>query len=149
MAKQRFGAPGADQTVRTVLWDALGNPIVEVGAREYMVHRPDGSVATERINSSILLMDGTMWHPGMRDVRLGVCKLCREPPYTFPFRQGPMHGLVSLTPGGAVKCARCGMILCPAHARRCSDNRLRCPSCAQRGTLRRFFERIFWTTDED
>ena len=149
MARQRFSAPSTQQTITTFLVATDGTVIGQVPASERMTQSPSGPITVDKQHSSVLLMDGTFWHPGMRNVRLGVCQLCREPPYTFPFRKKPQHGLVSLAPGGGVNCAGCGMILCPAHARRGADSRSRCPSCARGGAFRRFFEWLFWATEED
>ena len=149
MARQHFNAPGTQQTITTFLFDTDGYVIGQVGAEECMTQGPSGCIVVAKRNTSVLLMDGTFWHPGMRNVRLGVCGLCREPPYTFPFRKKPQHGLVNLAPGGGVNCAGCGMILCPAHAKRGADRRPRCPSCARGGAFRRFFQWLFWATEEE
>lgn len=147
MPQHKFNMPGATQTVQTVHWDAEGNPILQIAATEYMIHLPSGEVRSVRTNNAIQLMCGTMWHPGMKDVPVGVCEFCRKPPYTFPFRQKPGHGLVNLKNGA--RCVSCGVYACRCHIHVGPDGRPRCLDCHRKYRLRAFLRRIFFTYEED
>jgi len=142
----RHNMTGANQSVETELLDHEGNVILEIVAREYMVHEPDGSITTKRLNQSIELMCGLQWHPGLASgadgLLIGVCELCRHPRYRFPFRDAPRHGLVSLAK--AHQCIGCGLLLCPRHQKMGADGQVRCPTCGRRHTLKRGVLRIFF-----
>ena len=137
MARQPLNIAGVDQIWQTVLFDDDGKPILEVSDSEYVVNGPNGEVTIKRLNSSIQLMCNSQWHPGPDAEPLGVCELCRKPPYKFPFRDKPKHGLVSLK--YARRCSRCySRLLCPKHVR-IIDRRFYCPSCALICRLKRLF----------
>ena len=150
MARQRFNLPAANRQVRTVLSDDQGNPMVQMSAGEYMVHNPDGSITVLRENRSIQLMCGLQWYPGMTDgqkiISVGVCELCRNPPYTFPLRNKPRHGLVSMD--RARQCSGCGLLLCPRHQSR-HGRQTFCPSCSRRYRLKNVLLRIFFRIEEE
>lgn len=140
--------PITNQVYRTVVTDENGQPILEITAGEYMI--PDGNGMTILKNGqSILLMDGTEWNPAMaiqQGVKLACCELCRHPPFRFPFRERPRHGLVSKWK----RCVRCGRAICPRHRHRTSDGSWRCSHC-RHGIfhwLREILLRLFTYTEE-
>ena len=148
MARQQLNMGGVDQIWRTILWDNEGKPILEVSSGEYVVHHPDHSIDIQHSNNSIQLMCMQFWQPGPKAQPLGVCELCRYPPYTFPFRKKPKHGLVSL------KCAKycsgsCRRLLCPQHAHLCKDRRYRCPSCVWKYRLGQFLKGLLFRYEEE
>jgi len=148
MARQPLNMGGVDQVWQTVIWNDDGNPILEVSEGEYVVHKPDNSIIIQHSNNSIQLMCGQFWQPGPKALPLGVCELCRNPPYRFPFRKKPRHGLVSLKyskycSGG------CGRLLCPSHAHLCKDRRYRCPSCARKYRFWRFIKSLLFRYEEE
>lgn len=144
--------PTTNQVNRTVVADHQGRPILVLTGGEYMVHEQDGSITVRKEGHSIELMDGTAWYPAMsagpQGVKLGCCELCRHPPYRFPFRELPRHGLVSKWK----RCARCGQLVCPRHRRPGADGKWRCVRCKRMAWLDWLKEAVlgfFFSTEED
>ena len=124
MARQPFQVPPTSDHAGVILWDAEGRPVLEVWDSEYVIHEPGPSVSSRKLSNLLQLMCGTVWHPRMLDkVPVGVCQLCREPPYTFPRRSRPRHGIVSRKM--ARICVDCGTLACPKHIRQV-DGAWRC-----------------------
>ncbi len=151
MARQQFNIPPAKQQIQTVIYGKDGNPILTVGIEEFAVQEPDGSISVRKVSQNIILEDGQAWNPSMmmgnKPILVGVCEICRNPYWGFPFREKSSHGLVAL--GRATRCAgRCGRLLCTRHRIRCRDRRYRCKPCARRFALKRFFLKLFFTYEE-
>jgi hypothetical protein len=140
-------APGTASLYDNTVYDEHGNVILQVVSGQYLLTSPDGTVTSRSVSSTIQLVCGLQWapsHAAMRDhaVRIGVCMLCREPPYRFPFRRRPRHGLVSLR--RAKRCASCGRLICPQHRTMGPDGRWRCIVCARwHGWLMRLLRLLF------
>ena len=133
------GAPSTHST--TVLRDERGDLILEIGHHDYVVVMPDGSLEQHRVASSVTLVDGTVWNPGMR-LPLGVCADCRHPPFSGLGRDEPSHGLVALN--RAKLCSRCGVLGCPRHITKRGGLWL-CRSCARRSRVLGFLRSLFFT----
>ena len=150
MARQSI-IPGAGSVFQNRVYDDEGNVIMEMTSGQYMVREPDGSFITRNENSTISLMDGLEWCPlmatGPQPIRIGVCTLCRNPPYQFPVRHGPKHGLVSMR--RAKRCASCGRLLCPIHRRKCSDHKWRCPACSRKHRAKTILFRVFFSLEQE
>jgi hypothetical protein len=142
--------PPASEEIRTLLYDRNGEPILQVSASKQIIQDPVRGMIAQTLNSSIELSCGMQWHPGLLNgpqaVLIGVCEICRHPPYRFPRRERPTHGIVSLQ--AACRCV-CGLLVCPRHAMQCDDGRWRCPRCASRYRLGRFFLGLFFHIEED
>jgi len=70
--------PGSFDYDHSVLVDAGGNILLDVGVIERVVHTPDGPVR-ERITPMVELSDGRIWdRNGGAVVPGGVCQLCRQ-----------------------------------------------------------------------
>lgn len=147
MARQPLNIAGVDQIWQTILWDDEGKPLLEVSASEYVIHEPKGKVTIRRSTSSIQLMCKRFWRPGPKAEPLGVCELCRKPPYKFPFREKPKHGLVTLK--YAKQCfGSCGRLLCMKHAKRI-HGRFYCPSCAAKYRAKRILTTLLFRYEEE
>ena len=146
MAKQTaFNASGrATQEIQTVLRDADGREIVMLGVTELLIRNADGSVTKRKVGENLLTSCGRHWNPSMMSAEpIGCCFLCRRPPYTFPRRDLPTHGIVLLSQ--AKTCGLgCGRMACPQHARRCADGQYRCLICARWFWIRRLFSSLFF-----
>ena len=129
MARQPYNIPDTRSVIEAVLRDADGTHALRISGEEWELHTPKGIVNIKRHNS-FRLMCGTQWYPALwKAVPVAICEICRHPPYTFPFRERPQHGVVSIARS---KECDCGKRLCPRHAKRCSDGKYRCPSCRRR-----------------
>jgi hypothetical protein len=148
MARQPFQIPPTSDHAAVALWLADGRPCLEIcGTSEWIIHEPDGSVSTRKLDTLIELMCGTMWHPGMADkVPVGVCTLCRQPPYTFPHREPPRHGIVSRKM--ARTCVDCGVLACPKHVLKV-DGRWRCVRCARKHRRLSILRGLFFVADDE
>ena len=135
---------------RTVLRDVHGEAILELGLDDYMVQHSDGSITQHKISTNIQLVDGTQWNPGMLvtnpPVYIGVCELCRNPPFLGLGRERPTHGICTLA--RAKMCTDCGLLCCPRHRSKLGEDWL-CPSCRRRHRFRGFFGSIFFSTEDD
>ena len=110
--------PAVNQELDTVILDDQGQPVVTVGMRTFLVHEPDGSITKRKISQNIALADGSIWNPSLSmppkpAVVLALCDCCRNPPWRFPQRAAPSHGLISRA--RAKTCASCGHLCCPKH----------------------------------
>lgn len=147
MARQSFQVPPSSDHTGAILWSSDGQPILEMWSSDYMIHEPDGSISTRKLNTAIELMCGTMWHPGIADrIPIGVCQLCRQPPYTFPFRERARHGIVSRKM--ARTCVDCGRLACPKHIRQV-DGAWRCVQCAGKHRALSFLRSIFFRCEDE
>jgi hypothetical protein len=117
----------------TIIRDINGEIIATLTAEEMTVHYPDGRVVNRKKLENIELVDGTGFNAGMMlanpPVQIGVCHFCRHPPYTFPVRDKPTHGLIRLS---RAKTCTCGMLCCRKHRQLCRDGIVRCPPCTRR-----------------
>ena len=143
--------PGTASLYDNSVCDEDGNPILQVVSGQYIVTEPDGTMTSRSINSTIELMDGLQWSPALaalkdRPIRVGVCQFCRYPPYRFPVRARPKHGLVSMR--RAKRCASCGRLMCPKHRKMGTDGKWRCPVCSRRHGWRMLLLRLFFSFDE-
>ena len=147
MARQPLNIAGVDQIWQTILLDDEGKPLLEISAGEYIVHGPKGEITIRRSNCSIQLMCKQLWHPGPKAEPLGVCELCRKPPYKFPFREKPKHGLVTLKHANYCS-GSCHLLLCPKHARYINDQ-FYCPSCAAKYRAKHVMTSLFFRYEEE
>ena len=140
-------APVISQT-ESVIHDKNGDEILRLGASEFTMRFPDGRIERHKVSESIILADGTNFNVGMMytspPIQIGVCSLCRRPPYSFPFRDTPSHGLVRLT---RAKTCTCGALCCTRHRRLCSDGRYRCLPCARRWSWKEAVLSIFFAKE--
>lgn len=100
-----------------LLKDLEGQPILSVGLSEYVIKDSNGCIIRKNTNESILLTTGEFWHPGMKNMPVGVCTECR--------RKKNSHGICSLKM--ARMCIECGgKLLCPSCRKLGKDYRWRC-----------------------
>lgn len=141
---QQTPMPPVYKAIKTLVVDKAGNPVVMLKYREIIIVRPNGSTKEYKAGANIELVDGTVFNVGMlagpRPVRLAVCELCREPPYTFPRRSEPTHGLCAT----GHRCRDCGRWSCPGHCEADPCGRWRCTLCARRNRRRRWVRRVFF-----
>ncbi|MBL1216577.1 MAG: hypothetical protein D8M59_03695 [Planctomycetes bacterium] len=132
-----------------VIYDNDGTEILRITASEMTIQMPDGTLEHRKKHENLILADGTSWNAAMLyaqpPVQIGACAQCRKPPYSFPFRAKPSHGLVRLT--RAKTCPDCGTLTCPKHRTRCSDGRFRCTVCARKWRLRESILGLFFVTE--
>lgn len=138
--------PVVRQTINVVR-DPHGEVVLRTTASEWTLLSPEGVLTNGRLHESIQLSDGSAWSPAMaftqNPIYVGCCDLCRHPPFRFPHREQPTHGLVRLD--RARTCSGCGALVCPLHAHRCADRRYRCRRCYRRWRLQRRLLSIFFT----
>lgn len=151
MARAPIALPEADTFVYLFL-DAAGRPVVTLTSYgTYTVVLPNRRVIQYRVGTNIQLVDGLIWNPTMLNrnppLLLGVCEVCRHPPFSFFNSQVPTHGLCSLN--NSRRCWNCGQFCCPAHAKRSSlDRHWRCVRCAEGHLVWRLLNWIFYTRQE-
>lgn len=128
-----------------VIRDEAGTPVVLIGTHE-ITCQTNGEIQVFKQFDTIVLADGScvgvaslLGKPG---IDLGLCRLCRNPPYTFPHRRRPTHGLVRLD--RAHTCS-CGAVICTRHAKFGSDGRWRCIPCARWHSFWDFLLGLFFT----
>jgi hypothetical protein len=139
MSKQNGPQTNFRKESITEVIDINGDVILEIGLHEYIVKNPDGSRIHRRINKTIQLVDGMVWHPGMMSkVPLVVCQQCRDAMF------GPkIHGLVSQKM--AKPCIDgCGQSCCMRHARQGRDKKWRCLRHHNSHLLKNLFRPIFF-----
>ena len=140
-------APVISQT-DSVIRDGNGEEILRIGASEFTVRAGDGSVRRHKVSENIVLADGTNFNVGMMytnpPIQIGVCSLCRRPPYSFPFRDARSHGLVRLT---RARTCTCGALCCMKHCKLCSDNRFRCLRCVRRWSWKEAILCVFFAKE--
>lgn len=141
--------PPIIRTVETVFYESDGSEVLRLSARQLTLHHPDGSIEQRKINDNLVLVDGSTWNAAMLlaqpPVAVGICELCRRPPYMFPARAKPTHGLVRLS---RAKACTCGTLCCPRHRRRCADGQIRCAHCARRWSWKERVLSLFFTSQE-
>lgn len=125
--------PQIVESVETVILDQNGDELLRIAAREITILQPGSNDVTKtKIHENIVLVDGTNWNAAMLfsqpPVHIAACRICRDPPWTFPCRERPSHGLMRLTK----PVCPCGQLCCPRHLRRCSDGRSRCLRCTRK-----------------
>lgn len=134
MAQQHFQIAPIIRSTETVVRDG-DEEIARFTATEMTLRHPDGKIEHSRLHENLILSDGTSFNAAMMfaqpPVQIGVCRLCRRPPYTFPVRDRPTHGLVRLTRAKTCAHRHCGSLCCPKHRTRCSDGQYRCTRCAR------------------
>jgi len=147
MPQQRNPQMTTRNETKTVLTDADGNPILEIGTQEYMVRDSSGALIHRSINENTQLVCGTLWNPLMMltkpPVYIGVCGQCHK---GSVFRASKGHGIVAMH--RAKLCTDCGQLWCPRH-RKLRDNRWRCLSCARRHRIVRLIRPIFFAREGD
>lgn len=130
-------------TNETVIYDG-DEEVARITGTDITIRQPDGALEQRKLHDNLVLVDGTNFNAAMMfgtpRVDIGVCRLCRRPPYTFPFCKRPTHGLVRLA---RAKACVCGTLCCPKHRHRCADGRYRCPKCTWRWRLRQCIVWIF------
>lgn len=145
------GSGGAPiiRTVETVFYDNDGYVVMRLSATQMTLHHPDGRIEQRKINDNLVLADGSTWNAAMLlaqpPVPIGVCGLCRKPPYTFPWRAKPTHGLVRLS---RAKTCQCGTLCCPAHRVRCADGQVRCLRCAHTWSWKERLLSLFFAKED-
>ncbi|MGD2111548.1 MAG: hypothetical protein PVI86_19400 [Phycisphaerae bacterium] len=141
------GAPVISQT-DSVIRDKNGEEILRIGAGEFTICYPDGRIERHKVSTNIILTDGTNFNVGMMyanpPVQVGVCSLCRHPPYSFPIRQAASHGLVRLT---RARTCTCGTLCCVRHCKLCTDGRFRCLRCARKWSWKEVISRVFFAKE--
>ncbi len=145
MSHQPINLTPPNNLFRTVLRDEDGTIILEIIAGESLLTEPDGSITHIHDNTSIKLVDGPLWYPGKPNVDVGVCSFCRKPPWKFPVRDKPTHGIVSLP---NTKHCTCGKLLCPRHTHNSTDHKFRCPVCQRKYQFRHTLWFLFTATEE-
>ena len=144
MARQ-FNLPPKQRRFNTVIRDMYGWPVLELSFDTGRTVDPNGFSFEFQNSTSIQLVCGTIWNPGMMTGKspmlLAVCSFCRYPirdwKWFIPWTPLATHGLCSQQAG--VNCVDCGSFVCPLHKRWTSDGSWRCLSCA-----RRFWRRERW-----
>lgn len=113
--------------------------VVCISNTKLTLRHPNGTIERRDRFESVVTEDGFSWHAGLLaanpPVYVGVCRLCRHPPYTFPWRARPRMGLVLME--AAEQCT-CGALVCGKHRRLCRDGQYRCLPHAWRWRLRDF-----------
>ena len=149
MAKQPLNFRPPNTVSRTVLLDIHGEIILEIGFDDYMVLQPDGSITQHKISTNIQLVDGTQFNPSILITKmpyLGVCEICRHPPFSGLGREKATHGIVTLA--RTKTCKNCGLLCCLRHVSKLSGDWL-CPSCQRKRRLKGFLGAIFFSKEDD
>ena len=143
MSGQPFQLAPIVLTNETVIYDG-DEEVARIKGSDITIRHPNGALEQRKLHDNLLLVDGTNFNAAMMfstpRVDIGVCRPCRRPPYTFPFRKQPTHGLMRLT---RAKTCACGVLCCPKHRHRCADGRYRCPRCLWRWRLRQSIVWVF------
>jgi hypothetical protein len=138
--------PSMSQISETVVWGPEGHPVVQSFVSKWVAHGPDGMQVYSQ-GHMITLEDGAGWHPGMKDVPVGLCGECRAPSFTYPRgRESPSLGLTRLSKA-RICGGRCRRLLCTRHQRR-AGSRWMCPRCAASYRRRFFLKRLFFKIEE-
>ncbi|MCY2950834.1 MAG: hypothetical protein NTU53_02525 [Planctomycetota bacterium] len=128
-----------------VIRDEDGAPVVLIGTHEITCQTHDEIQVFKQFDT-IQLADGSCMGVasllGKTAADLGICRLCRNPPYTFPSRRKTIHGLVRLD--RAHTCS-CGAVICTRHAKLGSDGQWRCIPCARRRSFSDLLLGLFFT----
>jgi hypothetical protein len=132
----------------TVVRDTDGEEVVRLSATEFTVRYPDGRLESRKLHENLVLCDGTSFNASMLfanpPVQIGVCRYCRRPPYRFPWREAPTHGVLRLTRARTCSGHRCAVLCCSRHRMLCSDGRYRCLRCSRRWAWKEFVLGIFF-----
>lgn len=148
MARQPLNMSGVNQLWQTLYWDDRGRPVLQVAAGQYVIHEPGKPIIIQNATHGIQLMCGLVYHPGPKAPPLVVCELCRHPPYRFPFRDQPRHGLTSLQYSAVCAGRGCGRRLCPRHAIAVTGNTY-CPDCSTWARVRQLFTYILFRFEDE
>jgi len=150
VARRRAQLAPPNTHSRSILRDINGAVILEIGLDDYLLQHPDGSISQHRVSDNIQLVDGLIWNPGMLITKpptyVGICHLCRHPPFVGLRREPATHGIVSLA--RAKMCFRCGILCCPRHRRNVSGKWV-CLSCAGKSHIKDFFLSLLFRSEED
>ena len=146
MAKNRPNNRGTNQRTTTILRGLDGQPILEMGLEELILHQPDGTITFLRKSDNIQLVDGTQWNPGFLTtnppVFVGVCQQCRTYSVVGLHVRKPTHGITSLA--RAKLCHNCGTLCCPNHNfLSIFDHHCRCIPCYRKHLITEIFKLIF------
>jgi len=144
--------PGTASLYDNTIYDEHGKPILQITSGQYIVTEPDGTMTSRSISSMFPLVCGLSWSPleaARKDnpIRIGICPLCRHPPYRFPIRPKPRHGLVSMR--RAKRCVSCGRLICPQHRKMGADGQWRCTGCSRWYRLRTALLGLFFRYEEN
>ena len=146
MAKQPPNFSPPQVFSQTILCDIDGQAIIDIGYRDYSVHTPNG-LEHHQIGTCIQTVDGRQWSPlqlrAQPPVHVGVCTLCRKPPFRWIGRESPTHGIVTLQQ--ARTCVDCGKLCCPKHFKRGRDGKYRCRPCSSKRRFKAKLKSIFFT----
>jgi hypothetical protein len=150
MARQPLNITPPNTVSRTVLYDADGSVILQIGYDDFMIRNARNELEVHKISSYIRLVDGTQWSPmqmlAKPPVYVGVCAQCRRPPFIGLGRERPSHGIVALN--RAKPCVSCGILCCPRHVSKCGDGQFRCKPCSKKHRLKAILYSLFFTYDE-
>ena len=148
MTQQHFQNAPIVRMTETIIRDG-DEVIAHLTAKEMTLRYPDGRIEQRKSHENILLADGTSFNAAMTfarpPVQIGACRLCRQPPYMFPFREQPTHGLVRLARAKTCVHNNCGALCCPKHRTLCSDGRYRCTRCARKWFWQELFRGFFFS----
>ena len=144
MAQQPMNFNPPNTYSKTVLLGINGELILQIGFDDYIVVQPNRSISQYKISANIALVDGTFFNPSLLlakpPIYIGVCELCRHPPFLGLGRKKATHGIVTLA--RARICADCGLLCCPKHRSKHSGDWL-CPSCRRKRRFTGFLGAIF------
>lgn len=122
--------------------------LMSLSGTQHLIRHQNGTIEQRRRYENKLLADNTSINGAMlggpQPAVLTRCELCVHPPYHFPYREKPTHGLIRLD--RAKSCAGgCGALCCARHRVHCSDKKYRCTRCARKWRLGRGFLRLFFS----
>ena len=155
MPPSNFGDTSEKKQV--TFYDDESRPILTVvSSSEYTIHHPDGSETEVKDSQFIQTVTGQTVHTsalfGPNALQLGVCWLCRRPPWSLFGRSRPTtHGLVLIGKerGGARRCQRCKRLLCGQHQQWVAGRPYCVSPCAGIAKRKRLFRKIFFKLVED
>ena len=147
MAGNNLGNAPSLRRTDTVICDTDGTEILCIGMAEMTLRHADGTVEVLKSHDNILLGDGSIWSGAMMlgkpPVLLAVCRYCRSPIGSFPWRGPPSHGLLRLT---MAKLCTCGEVTCPKH-RKHVNGRWRCLRCARHDRVKGLISRLLFSEE--
>jgi hypothetical protein len=150
MARQPFNFAPPQTFSRTVLCDIDGEVVLDIGYTDFTV-QTNNIIQQYQIGAYIQTVDGRQWSPiqlrSQPPVYVGICSLCRKPPFRWWGHEKPTHGVVTLQ--SAHTCVECGQLCCPRHFRKGRDGNYRCRPCSSRRRLKAKVKSIFFTNVEE
>lgn len=146
MTRQQPDLGDDSQIIENRLYDAQGQLAFEIRAGEYTTYNLDGSSITKKSYQGIGLVCGSVYQGGSK-MLLAICEDCRYPPYRFPWRYKPRHGVFNQKLGHRCAGHHCGKQLCPRDAIR-YHHHYYCLSCFRKERIKTWFLKIFTSTKE-